>query len=168
MPRQVAGIGKALATGRTHIGFFAQVGLGMPRQGAGHGKALATSRAHVGFLARVGPSMLCQGAGLSYGLGRLVKHQVSKLPSLRMDLDLTSCRGQVFIGHHLTRSRSQVFVCTLNMTGRSRNRLPGCQVSTRLRDLTRPQSQVFLHFQCDWPVSKSPAKLPSLRHVSET
>ena len=42
---------------------------------------------------------------------------------------------------------------------------PSCQVSTRLRDLTRPQSQVF---QCNWPVSKSPAKLPSLRHVSET
>ena len=68
MPRQVAGLSKALAAGRTHVGLLACMGPGMASQGAGIGKTLATGRAHKGFFARVGSGMLCQVAGSSKAL----------------------------------------------------------------------------------------------------
>ena len=52
MPRQVTGLGKALATGHAQTGLLACVRPDKHSQGAGDGKALATGRTHAELLAR--------------------------------------------------------------------------------------------------------------------
>ena len=96
----------------------------------------------------------------SYGLGRLVKHQVSKLPSLKPVGDLTLRGCQVKFGAQLVMARKSLHDKTPGRDMHDTKGLSSCHVSETWH-LLAVKSLTFR-----WPVSKSPAKLPSLEDLT--